>query len=257
MSLHLCTLALSSTTNVFLRIRNDSLSRKSAIVSVVMFSVVGESLISVVTVNHSEDIKPNAPFRRDIYILSTKLPAIRHITFRADVAFIPVVEINETGGGLSFEFLLLLGLIRIELWRGFTLRTFPYTSISRANADKKTLKVLSLTSLPEVCCQDSFAFFTLCLSFSMAMRTASSSELSIISFRSRPDRVSNPLMPSVSKRVTQELTDIWVISVWRPTCSDVRPVDFRRLRDSAYGMRGSCLAESLLPVAHVVGLSVV
>lgn len=187
----------------------------------------GESLISVVTVYHAEYIESEASFRRYTHILSTKLPAIRHITFRADMAFISVVEINETGVCLSFEFLQLLGLIRIELRRGFTLGTFPYTSISRANADKKALKVLSLASLPEACCQASFAFFTLCLSFSMAMRTASSSEQSIIGFRPRPGRVSNPLMPSASKRFTQELTDIWVISVWRPTCSEVRPVDFR------------------------------
>lgn len=37
MRLHLCTLALSSTMNVFLRIRIDSLSRKSAILSAVIF----------------------------------------------------------------------------------------------------------------------------------------------------------------------------------------------------------------------------
>ena len=107
------------------------------------------------------------------------------------------------------------------------LRTFPYTSISRANADKKDLKVLSLASLPEACCQASFAFFTLCLSFSMAMRTASSSELSMIGFRPRPGRVSRPLIPSASNRLTQELTDIWLISVWKPTCSELRPADFK------------------------------
>ncbi len=111
----------------------------------------GEALIPVVTVNHTEDIEPKPPFRMDIHILSTELPA--------------------------------------------TLWTFPYTSISRANADKKSLKVLSLAFLPEACCQASFAFFTLCLSFSMAMRTASSSEQSIIGFRPRPGRVSSPLMP--------------------------------------------------------------
>ena len=187
----------------------------------------GETLIAVVAVNHAEDIEPDTSFRRDIYILSTKLPAIRDITFCADMAFISVVEVYETVNCLSFEFLQLLGLIRIELRRGFPLRTFPYTSISRANADKKDLKVLSLASLPEACCQASFAFFTLCLSFSMAMRTASSSELSMIGFRPRPGRVSRPLIPSASNRLTQELTDIWLISVWKPTCSELRPADFK------------------------------
>ena len=186
----------------------------------------GEALISVVTVNHAEDIEPKPPFRRDIHILSTELPAIRHITFRADMAFISVVEINETGICLLFEFLQLLGFIRIELRRGLTFGTFPYTSISRTNADKKALKVLSPASLPEACCQASFAFFTLCLSFSMAMRTASSSEQSIIGFRPRPGRVSSPLMPSSSNRFTHELTDICVISVCIPTSLEVRPLAF-------------------------------
>ena len=40
MSLHLCTLALSSTTNVFLWMRSESWSIKSAILSAVIFSVV-------------------------------------------------------------------------------------------------------------------------------------------------------------------------------------------------------------------------
>ncbi len=178
-------------------------------------------------VNHAEEIESKTSLRRDVHILITELPAIGHITFGADMTFIPVIEINESGNGLTFEFLQLLGLIPIELRRGFTLGTFSYTSISRANADKKALKVCSLASLPEACCQASFAFFTLCLSFSMAMRTASLSEQSMIGLLPRPGRVSRPLIPSASKRFTQELTDIWVISVCNPTCFDVRPVDFR------------------------------
>ena len=39
-------------------------------------------------------------------------------------------------------------LVRIELRRGLSLGTFSYTSISRANADKKARNVLSLASLP-------------------------------------------------------------------------------------------------------------
>ena len=189
----------------------------------------GEALITVVSVNHTEDIEPQASFRWNIYILSTELPAIRHITFLADVAFISVVEVYQTGNRLSFEFLQLLGLIRIELRRGLTLGTFPYTSISRANADKKALKVLSLASLPEACCQASLAFITLCLSCSMALRTASSSEQSIMGLRPRPGRVSRPLIPSVSNRLTHELTDMCVISVCSPTFLDVRPLAFSNI----------------------------
>lgn len=186
----------------------------------------GEPIISVVPVDHAEDIEPEASLRRNIYILSTELPAIRHITFCANMAFISIVDVNNTGSCLFFEFLQLLGLIRIELRRGLSLWTFPYTSISRANADKKALKVLSLASFPDACCQASFAFFTLCLSFSIAMRTASWSEQFIIGFRPRPGRVSSPLMPSVTNLFTHELTDIWVISVCTPTSLEVRPLDF-------------------------------
>lgn len=187
----------------------------------------GESFIPIVAVNHAENVESQTSFRWDIDILTAELPSVWHISLSADVAFIPVIKVDETVFSLLYEFLQLLGLIRIELRRGFPLRTFPYTSISRAKADKKALKVLSEASFPEACCHASFAFFTLCLSFSMALRTASSSEQSIIGFRPRPGRVSSPLIPSVSKRFTQELTDIWVISVCSPTCSEVRPVDFR------------------------------
>ena len=187
----------------------------------------GEPLVSIVSVHHAEYIEPEASFRCNINVLPTEQPAIRYITFCTDVAFISVVKINGAGNCLLFEFLQLLGLIRIELRRGLTLGTFPYSSISRANADKKALKVLSPASLPDACCHASFAFITLCLSFSMALRTASSSEQSMMGLRPRQGRVSRPLIPSVSKRFTQELTDIWVMSVCSPTCSEVRPVDFR------------------------------
>lgn len=187
----------------------------------------GESFISIVAVYHAENIESQTSLRWDIDILTAELPTVWHISLSADMAFISIIKVDETVFFLLCEFLQLLGLIRIELRRGFPLRTFSYTSISRAKADKKALKVLSEASFPEACCHASFAFFTLCLSFSMALRTASSSEQSIIGFRPRPGRVSSPLIPSVSKRFTQELTDIWVMSVCSPTCSEVRPVDFR------------------------------
>lgn len=186
-----------------------------------------ESFISVIAVYHAENIEPQSPFGRNINILAAELPSVWHVSLGTDVAFISIIEVNETVFFLLYEFLQLLDLIRIELRRGLPLRTFPYTSISRAKADKKALKVLSEASFPEACCQASFAFFTLCLSFSIALRTASSSELSIIGFRPRLGRVSIPWIPSDSKRFTQELTDIWVMSVCSPICFEVRPVDFR------------------------------
>lgn len=187
----------------------------------------GESFILIIAVDHAENIESQTSFRWSIDIFTAELPSVWHISLSADMAFISIIKVDQTVFFLLYEFLQLLGLILVELRRGFPLRTFPYTSISRAKADKKALKVLSEASFPEACCHASFAFFTLCLSFSMALRTASSSEQSIIGLRPRPGRVSRPLMPSVSKRFTQELTDIWVISACSPICFEVRPVDFR------------------------------
>lgn len=189
----------------------------------------GKALMAVVPVNHSEDIEPMRPLGRDEGILTAELPAVRHVSFGTDMALVSKVKVYESFFCLCFEFLQLLGLVRVELRRGLALGTFPYTSISRANADKKSRNVLSLASLPEACCQDSLAFFTLCLSCSIALRTASSSEQSIIGLRPRPGRVSRPEIPSDSKRFTQEFTDICVISVCAPTSSDFSPCDFKRI----------------------------
>lgn len=216
-----------------------------------------ESFIPVIAVYQAEYVEPQAPFGRDMDILTAELSSIWHITLGADMALISIIKVDETVFLLLYEFLQLLGLIRIELRRGLPLRTFPYTSISRANSDKKALKVLSLASFPDACCHVSFALFKFCLSFSIALRTASSSEQSMIGFRPRPGRVSRPLMPSASKRFSQELTDILVISVWRPPAPRLGLWILEVLHDSAYDMRGSCLGESPLPVADVAGLSVV
>ena len=188
-----------------------------------------ESLIPVIAVYHAENIEPQPSFGGDIYILTAKLPSVWHISLGADVALVSIIKVDEVLLLLFYEFLQLLALIRIELRRGFPLGTFSYTSISRAKADKKALKVLSLASLPEACCHASFAFLMLCLSFSMALRTISSSEQSIMGLRPRPGRVSRPLIPSVSKRFTHELTEMCVISVCSPTSMDVRPLDFNSI----------------------------
>lgn len=188
-----------------------------------------ESLIPVIAVYHAENIEPQPSFGGDIYILTAKLPSVWHISLGADVALVSIIKVDETVFLLFYEFVQLLGLIRIELRRRFPLGTFSYTSISRAKADKKALKVLSLASLPEACCHASFAFLMLCLSFSMALRTISSSEQSIMGLRPRSGRVSRPLIPSVSKRFTHELTEMCVISVCSPTSMDVRPLDFNSI----------------------------
>lgn len=188
-----------------------------------------EPLITVVAVYHTEYVQSERLLGGDEDVLPPELPAIGNISFCAYVAFVSEVKVYKAVICLSFEFLQLLGLIRIELRRGFPLWTFPYTSISRANADKKALNVLSLASLPDACCHASPAFFMLCLSCSMALRTAPSSEQSMIGLRPRPGRVFNPEIPSASNRLIHEFTDICVISVRSPTSFDFNPFDFRRI----------------------------
>ena len=142
-----------------------------------------ETLEAVVAVNHSKDIEPSGPFRWYIYVFSRELPSVREVAFGADMRFISIKEIDFSPGIKLFKFLQLLGLVRIELRRGYTPWTFSYTSISCANADKKRLNVNSLASLPEDFCHASLAERTLCRSDSMALRTASSSEQSIMGLR--------------------------------------------------------------------------
>lgn len=184
-----------------------------------------ETLEAVVAVNHSKDIEPFGSFRWYIYIFSRKLPSVRDVAFGADMRFISIEEIDFSLGIKLFKFLQLPGLVLVELRRGYTPWTFSYTSISCANADKKRLKVNSLASLPEDFCQASLAERTLCRSDSMALRTASSSEQSIMGLRPCPGRVCKPSIPSVSNRFTQPLTLWAVISVSSPTRTELRPSD--------------------------------
>ena len=185
----------------------------------------GEPMIAVVPVYHAEDVDSLCLPGRDIHVFVTELPAVRHIAFGAYVTLIGVIKVYLAVHVQLFKFLQLLGLIRIELRRGYSPWAFSYSLISCANADKKRLNVWSLASLPVAFCQASRALLTLCLSCSMALRTTSSSVQSMIGLRPRPGRVCKPLMPSCMKRFTQKLTDTCDISVCKPTCLLESPDD--------------------------------
>jgi hypothetical protein len=188
----------------------------------------GKSIILVVSVNHSEDVEPCASLRCNAYILPRQLPAVRNIPFGADMALISIVQGNTSFTLLPFKFLQLFILILVKLRRGYSPWAFSYTLISCANADKKRLKVKLLASFPVACCQAILARLTLCLSCSMAARTACSSEQSMIGFRPRPSRVCKPVMPSERKRFTHALTDTKLISVCSPAFAEESPSDLRR-----------------------------
>lgn len=186
----------------------------------------GEALVTVVAGRHAEYVEAGYLLGRDVDILLTELPAVRHIAFGADMALVGIEKVYPSFGGLLFKFLQLLGLVLVELRRGFSPWAFPYTLISCANADKKRLKVDSLASLPLDCCHASRALFTLCLFCSIARRTASSSEQSIIGLRPLPGRVSRPLTPSFLYLLNLLATVCCSISVLSPTFAADMPSAF-------------------------------
>ena len=187
----------------------------------------GEAHVAVVPGRHAEYVEACYLLGRDVDILAPELPAVGHVALGADMALVGIEEVYQAVFRLPFKFLQLLGLVLVELRRGFSPWAFPYTLISCANADKKRLKVDSLASLPLACCQASRALFTLCLSCSIARRTASSSEQSIIGLRPLPGRVSRPLMPSFLYLLNHLATVCCSISVLSPTLAADMPSAFK------------------------------
>ena len=204
-----------------------------------------ETFIAVVAINHSKVIESCNPLRGDINILPLQLPTVRDISFSTSVALISIIESNTSFRRLTFKFLQLLDFVFIELRRGYSPWAFSYSLISCANADKKRLNVESLASLPEACSHAALALLTLCLSCSIARRTASSSEQSMIGFRPLPERVFNPSIPSDLKRFTQAFTLTWLISVCTPAAAEDSPSAFSNT--ARQRMRKQCFSPKRNP----------
>ena len=186
-----------------------------------------EAFVSVVPCGHAEYVESGYLLGRDVDILTLELPSVRDVALGADMALVGIIKVYLAFFSFLFKFLQFLGLVLVELRRGFSPWAFPYTLISCANADKKRLNVDALASLPLACCHASRALFTLCLSCSIAQRTASSSEQSMIGLRPLPGRVSRPLMPSFSYRFSHFLTVCCSIPVLSPTSEADSPSAFR------------------------------
>lgn len=108
-----------------------------------------KAFIAVVPVNHSEDIESMRPLGRDEDILTAELPAVRHVPFGADMTLVGKVKVYESVLCLYFEFLQLLGLIRIDAAaRAYPQDVFLYVYILRQYG-KKRLSVDSFASLLE------------------------------------------------------------------------------------------------------------
>lgn len=90
-----------------------------------------ESLIPVITVYHAKDIESQSSFGRNIDILIAELSSVWYLSFGANMTLISIVKINKAIFLLLYEFLQLLGLIHIELRRGFPSDVFLYVYISR------------------------------------------------------------------------------------------------------------------------------
>ena len=204
-----------------------------------------ESLVTVVTVNHSKYIEPCHPLGWHVNILPLQLPTVRDISFSTSMALISIIESYASFRRLLFKFLQLLDLVFIELRRGYSPWAFSYSLISCANADKKRLNVESLASFPEACSHAALALLTLCLSCSIARRTASSSEQSMIGFRPLPERVFNPSIPSDLKRFTQAFTLTWLISVCTPAAAEDSPSAFSNT--ARQRMRKQCFSPKRNP----------
>ena len=71
----------------------------------------GEAFVPVVPRCHAENVEPCNLLGRDKDVLVPELPPVGHVPFRADVAFIGVVEVYLTVFGLPFKFLQLLDLV--------------------------------------------------------------------------------------------------------------------------------------------------
>ena len=189
----------------------------------------GKPLIIGGPVDYAKAIESEFLVGRDVTILSFELPPVRHVAAGAYMGFIPVVKVYETLRTFIFKFLQLLALVGVELRRGLSPWTFPYTSISCTNADKKRLNVSSGAVLPEDAPQAAFAAFTLCRSASMALRMVSSSDpLLIMGLAPCPGRFCSPSTPSARNRSTHLLIDCWHKSTFNAICGELKPCDFNR-----------------------------
>lgn len=155
-----------------------------------------KTVIYIIAVNHTKDVKPGRFHGWHKDILSGKLPSIRDISLCANMAFVSKEKVNKSLITQIFKFLQLLALNRIEVRRGIHPWAFWDTLISCARTSKKRLNVISLTFFPEDASQRFFAAFTLCLSCETAFRTSASSEQSIIGLRPCPGFVFSPAIPS-------------------------------------------------------------
>ena len=83
-----------------------------------------EAFVSVVPGGHSEDVEACYLLGRDVDILALELPSVRDVALGADMALVSIVKVYLPVFSFVFKFLQLLGLVLVELRRGFSPWTF-------------------------------------------------------------------------------------------------------------------------------------
>lgn len=184
----------------------------------------GETMVCTIAVNHTEDVKSAAFVYGYTEILIFEFPCIRHISFGTYMAFITVVQINETGFPLTFKLLQKSLLICVLLRRGCPFGRFSYTSKSCAIEDKKFLKAPSLICFPVASSQAALALETLWRCFRIASLTASLSFLVLIMrLRPFPGLFFSPAIPSDWNLLAQCITRWYVCPARAPAAALLRP----------------------------------
>ena len=183
-----------------------------------------ETMIDTIAVNHSEDVESSAFVYGHTEILILEFPRIRHISFGAYMAFITVIQVNETRFPLMFKLLQKFFLICVLLRRGYPFGRFPYTSKSCAIADKKFLKAPSLICFPVASSQAALALETLWRCCLIAFLTASLSSLVLMMrLRPFPGLFLRPAIPSAWNLLTQCITRWYVCPARSPAAALLIP----------------------------------
>ena len=184
----------------------------------------GEAVINAVAVYHTEYVEPSAFVYGNAKLFVFEFPCIWHISFRANVAFVTIIQVNETRFPLMFKLLQKFLLICVLLRRGFPFGRFPYTSKSCAREDKKFLKAPSLICFPVASIQASLALETLWRCCLMASLTASLSSLVLMMrLRPVPGLFFRPSIPSLRNRLTQCITRWYVCPARFPAAALLKP----------------------------------
>ena len=181
-------------------------------------------------VYQSEAIELIRFFREKTYILTGKLPPVRHVSLTAYMGLISIINIDFPLATHCFKFIEFFYLKLVMFRHRFAFGPASYTFISSASVFKKALKVVSHTFFPLLASHCAFAVRIRCLLSLIAARIAALySKGDKIGLRPRPGLVLRPVIPSRPYRLNQLLTLIAHIPVMAPTSLDLRPSAFNNM----------------------------